>query len=121
MVKLIIDVSNSSQLIPNRILSLLNRKLYIFPILVSMLNCVPKGRCLTDVISATVPDVFTGCVIILPPSMWMIYIIPLIYDLTMFIMTVSRIWVLSKDFGVTPLMQRLAEKSVLISWHIACP
>ncbi|KAG8705739.1 hypothetical protein FRC09_002780 [Ceratobasidium sp. 395] len=56
------------------------------------------------------PDVFTGCVILLPPTMWMLYVVPLIYDSTMFIMTVSRIYVLSREYGATPLMERLAEK-----------
>ncbi|KAG9127905.1 hypothetical protein FRC07_007751 [Ceratobasidium sp. 392] len=63
-----------------------------------------------------VPAVFThGCVAILPSSMWMIYVVPLIYDTTLFLMTVRRVWVLSKEYGSSPLMTRLAENGALHS------
>ncbi|KAG8716224.1 hypothetical protein FRC09_015951 [Ceratobasidium sp. 395] len=61
------------------------------------------------------PSVFTGCVILLPSTMWMLYVVPLIYDSTMFIMTVLRIYVLSSEYGATPLMERLAENGALHS------
>ncbi|KAG8751984.1 hypothetical protein FRC12_012168 [Ceratobasidium sp. 428] len=63
-----------------------------------------------------VPSVFTnGCVVILPSTMWMIYIVPVIYDSVLFIMTVRRVWILSQDYGSTPLMTRLAENGALHS------
>ncbi|KAG9079014.1 hypothetical protein FS749_008911 [Ceratobasidium sp. UAMH 11750] len=61
------------------------------------------------------PEVFTGCLILLPRRVWTIYIVPLFYDTTMFAMTVHRIWVLSKEFGSTPLMGRLAKNGALHS------
>ncbi|KAG8725829.1 hypothetical protein FRC12_024002 [Ceratobasidium sp. 428] len=60
------------------------------------------------------PSIFTnGCVAILPPTMWKIYVVPLIYDSILFVMTVRRVWVLSKEYGSTPLMTRLAENGAL--------
>ncbi|KAG8683707.1 hypothetical protein FRC08_014124 [Ceratobasidium sp. 394] len=61
------------------------------------------------------PEVFTGCLILLPRRVWTIYIVPLFYDTTMFAMTVHRIWVPSKEFGSTPLMGRLAKNGALHS------
>ncbi|KAG8692395.1 hypothetical protein FRC09_011218 [Ceratobasidium sp. 395] len=45
--------------------------------------------------------------------MWKIYVVPLIYDSILFVMTVRRVWVLSKEYGSTPLMTRLAENGAL--------
>ncbi|KAG8715623.1 hypothetical protein FRC08_010335 [Ceratobasidium sp. 394] len=61
------------------------------------------------------PDVFTGCLILLPQRMWTIYVVPLFYDTVMFAMTVHRIWILSREFGSTPLMGRLAKNGALHS------
>ncbi|KAG9091421.1 hypothetical protein FRC06_000577 [Ceratobasidium sp. 370] len=65
--------------------------------------------------SNPLPDVFTGCLILLPRRVWTIYVIPLIYDTTLFGMTVHRIWILSKEYGSTPLMGRLAKNGALHS------
>ncbi|KAG8697874.1 hypothetical protein FRC09_007588 [Ceratobasidium sp. 395] len=45
--------------------------------------------------------------------MWTIYVAPLVYDSILFIMTVRRVWAMSKEYGSTPLMTRLAENGAL--------
>ncbi|KAG8728563.1 hypothetical protein FRC12_021647, partial [Ceratobasidium sp. 428] len=60
------------------------------------------------------PSVLTnGCVISVPSTMWTIYVAPLVYDSILFIMTVRRVWAMSKEYGSTPLMTRLAENGAL--------
>jgi hypothetical protein len=57
-----------------------------------------------------VPNIFSGCIMILPSDMWMLYVVPMIYESTVFGLTVWKIWSMNKEFGSTPLAQRLAEK-----------
>ncbi|KAG8736207.1 hypothetical protein FRC10_009571 [Ceratobasidium sp. 414] len=58
------------------------------------------------------PAIFSGCLVIVPPETWTLYIMPLLFDLTMFILTVWKVWSLSQEFGATPLIQRLAKRYV---------
>ncbi|KAG8712366.1 hypothetical protein FRC11_000318 [Ceratobasidium sp. 423] len=37
---------------------------------------------------------------------------PLVYELTLFLLTIWRLYILSKDFGSTPLMQTLAQNEM---------
>ncbi|KAG8715624.1 hypothetical protein FRC08_010336 [Ceratobasidium sp. 394] len=61
------------------------------------------------------PPVFSGCLVLVPPDTWTLYIVPLLYDLTVFILTVRKVWSLSVEFEVTPLVQCLAKHGALHS------
>ncbi|KAH7322119.1 hypothetical protein B0J17DRAFT_684279 [Rhizoctonia solani] len=59
------------------------------------------------------PGIFSGCVAIAPNYMWTLYIVPLVFEATLFFSTVWRIYTLSKDFGSTsPLMKTLAQNGM---------
>ncbi|QRW26474.1 F-box-like domain protein [Rhizoctonia solani] len=58
------------------------------------------------------PTVFSGCVVMVPDYVWILYIVPLIYESSLFFLTIWRIYGLSKDFGATPLMQTLARNGM---------
>ncbi|KAG8698604.1 hypothetical protein FRC08_005810 [Ceratobasidium sp. 394] len=61
-----------------------------------------------------VPGVFTnGCIVILPPTLWTVYFPHLVYDTILFGLIVRKVWVSTREFGSTPLMQRLVENSTL--------
>ncbi|CAE6432110.1 unnamed protein product [Rhizoctonia solani] len=56
------------------------------------------------------PSIFSGCIIIIPDYAWILYITALVYESTLFFLTIWRIYILSKEFGTSPLMQTLARK-----------
>lgn len=59
------------------------------------------------------PNIFSGCTVIIPSNVWMMYITPMAYESCVFFLTIWKIWRMSRDFGATPLMQRLAQNGVL--------
>ncbi|KAG8726218.1 hypothetical protein FRC12_023602, partial [Ceratobasidium sp. 428] len=61
------------------------------------------------------PAVFSGCLVVVPPQTWTIYIVPLLYDVTMFTLTLWKVWSLSQDFGASPLMQQLMKNGAFHS------
>ncbi|KAG8697210.1 hypothetical protein FRC08_006671 [Ceratobasidium sp. 394] len=64
--------------------------------------------------------VFTdGCLVIHPSTMWMNYLSYVIFDAILFMLTAWRVWVSSREFGSTPLMQRLVENGALHSGVLA--
>ncbi|CAE7107048.1 unnamed protein product [Rhizoctonia solani] len=58
------------------------------------------------------PNIFSGCYILIPGYLWMPYVAPLIYESTLFGLTLWRIYSLSKGIGATPLLQTLAQNGV---------
>ncbi|CAE6363539.1 unnamed protein product [Rhizoctonia solani] len=58
------------------------------------------------------PSIFSGCIVALPDYVWILYITPLIYELSLFVFTIWRIHILTKDCGTTPLMQTLAHNGI---------
>ncbi|QRV88572.1 F-box-like domain protein [Ceratobasidium sp. AG-Ba] len=57
------------------------------------------------------PEVLSGCLVILPSYTWSIYILPMIYESTVFCLTVWKAWKIRKGSGATPLTRRLAENA----------
>ncbi|QRW23595.1 F-box-like domain protein [Rhizoctonia solani] len=45
-------------------------------------------------------------------NVWILYIVPVMFESVLFLLTVARIYVLSKEFGSTPLMQTLAQNGI---------
>ncbi|CAE6398674.1 unnamed protein product [Rhizoctonia solani] len=62
----------------------------------------------TTFLDNPLPNIFSGCIVMIPDYVWILYIVPLIYESSLFFLTIWRIYGLSKDFGATPLMQTLA-------------
>ncbi|CAE6453830.1 unnamed protein product [Rhizoctonia solani] len=58
------------------------------------------------------PSIFSGCIIIIPDYAWILYITALVYESTLFFLTIWRIYILSKEFGTSPLMQTLARNGM---------
>ncbi|KAG8757471.1 hypothetical protein FRC12_010303, partial [Ceratobasidium sp. 428] len=58
------------------------------------------------------PEVFSGCPMIFPNNIWMIYILPIIWEWTVLGLTIWKIWSIQRSYGTTPLMQRLADNGV---------
>ncbi|KAG8713465.1 hypothetical protein FRC08_013218 [Ceratobasidium sp. 394] len=59
------------------------------------------------------PNIVSGCVLILPSRAWTMYIAPMIYEFTVFTLTLWRIFRLSREFGSSTLMHRVAENGIL--------
>ncbi|CUA76561.1 hypothetical protein RSOLAG22IIIB_06344 [Rhizoctonia solani] len=53
------------------------------------------------------PSIFTGCYIVLPDYLWMGYVAPIIYETTLFMLTLWRIRTLAKGVGASPLLETL--------------
>ncbi|CAE6428041.1 unnamed protein product [Rhizoctonia solani] len=53
------------------------------------------------------PSIFTGCYIVVPDYLWMPYVAPMIYETTLFILTLWRIRTLAKGVGASPLLVTL--------------
>ncbi|CAE6421315.1 unnamed protein product [Rhizoctonia solani] len=66
----------------------------------------------THFLDNPLPNIFSGCVVVLPDYVWILYTMPLVYESTLFCLTIWRIYILSKDFGSTPLMQTLARSGM---------
>ncbi|KAH7333581.1 hypothetical protein B0J17DRAFT_709213 [Rhizoctonia solani] len=58
------------------------------------------------------PSIFSGCIIIIPDYAWILYITALVYESTLFFLTIWRIYILGKEFGASPLMQTLARNGM---------
>ncbi|CEL56655.1 hypothetical protein RSOLAG1IB_07981 [Rhizoctonia solani AG-1 IB] len=58
------------------------------------------------------PEVFTGCILTVPGYVWILYLIPMVYECTLFILTTWRIYVLSRDYGRTRIMETLAHSGI---------
>ncbi|KAH7333583.1 hypothetical protein B0J17DRAFT_675981 [Rhizoctonia solani] len=58
------------------------------------------------------PNIFSGCVMQVPDYLWATYVMPLAYEFTVLLLTIWRIYTLSKDVGATPLLQMLAQNGV---------
>ncbi|CAE7149758.1 unnamed protein product [Rhizoctonia solani] len=66
----------------------------------------------TAFLNNPLPNVFSGCVVMVPDYVWVLYIVPLMYESTLFLFTIWRIYALSKDFESTPLMQTLGQNGM---------
>ncbi|CAE6432104.1 unnamed protein product [Rhizoctonia solani] len=58
------------------------------------------------------PNIFSGCVVVVPDYVWILYIMPLIYESTLFFLMIWRIYTLTKDCEASPLMQTLARNGM---------
>ncbi|CAE6398656.1 unnamed protein product [Rhizoctonia solani] len=58
------------------------------------------------------PDIFTGCILTIPDYVWILYLVPMIYECALFILTTWRIYVLSRDYGRTRLIETLAHSGI---------
>ncbi|KAJ1300737.1 hypothetical protein OPQ81_002380 [Rhizoctonia solani] len=58
------------------------------------------------------PNIFSGCIMIVPDYVWVLYMMPLFYESTLFTLMIWRIYTLSKNIGATPLMQTLAKNGI---------
>ncbi|KAJ1300738.1 hypothetical protein OPQ81_002381 [Rhizoctonia solani] len=66
----------------------------------------------TQFLDNPLPNIFSGCVVLVPDYVWILYIMPLVYESSLFVLTIWRIYDLSKDFGATPLMRTLARNGI---------
>ncbi|KAG9086879.1 hypothetical protein FRC07_012964, partial [Ceratobasidium sp. 392] len=53
------------------------------------------------------PELLPGCTIIYTPEAWLPYVSPSVFETAVFGMMVYRSWIISRQFGSTPLVQRL--------------